>query len=668
MKYLIALVAVAWPSVAGAQPLDDPLPPGAVARLGTARFKHVPGWYVHAAAFSPDGRRIASASRGSAEVIFWDAANGKEQARCTLAAPGLVQTLAFSPDGTVLAVSNYDAIVLLDARTARELRTLGRHQSEVRALVFTPDGKTLVSVGREGHVAWWDVESGNLQRTWQPLAPEAEAKARSMEFEYVMAAALAPGGTAVAMQTVWRRKLGEYENEVVVFDLALARRNWSAGGGEFMRLVFSPDGRRLAVSRKERLLELRDSASGQNLAAYVFPVNCPEFDNFHHITFSPDGNTVAVTGSGRQVGLWNLDDTTSMRKLTVHFVEGPWVVLAAAAFSPDSKTLLVGVDSGLELLDVATGRDKLPWPGHREAVGYVAFANGGRSVVTADSDGHMNGPWEVLTWQVSGWKLTRQSHAGSVAKPGEVAVAPDHSVGLDGQFRFINLSTSEVVGKLDRMLDLPRGFRTWFSPSGRLFVFPGNEDFSLFAVPSGKLLCKLPVHACAAATISADDRFFALCTWDASALHVYDIATAKLLKELKMPTPPLTLVASPNHRSVLALSADNRLLAAWSYVDNAIHVWDLDSCKKVQRLHGGAGQDRNVAVSMAWSPDGRTLAVGGLGDRCQVQLWELLSGRVRRELHGHTGAVTALAFSPDGRLLASGSEDTTVLVWNVWGK
>jgi WD40 repeat protein len=67
---------------------------------------------------------------------------------------------------------------------------------------------------------------------------------------------------------------------------------------------------------------------------------------------------------------------------------------------------------------------------------------------------------------------------------------------------------------------------------------------------------------------------------------------------------------------------------------------------------------------LTWSPDSNTLAVGGLDN--SVRLWDVASGRVRREFRGDQASATCLAFSPDGRLLASGSQDTTLLIWKVF--
>ena len=93
-----------------------------------------------------------------------------------------------------------------------------------------------------------------------------------------------------------------------------------------------------------------------------------------------------------------------------------------------------------------------------------------------------------------------------------------------------------------------------------------------------------------------------------------------------------------------------------------IYLWDVDTGD----LRHTFTEDTDRAVSMAFSPDGQTLATWSFDKT--IRLWDVGSGDLLRTLRGHTGRVDSISFSPDGQTLASGSSDGTVLLWNLTTK
>src|SRR5262245_16742081 len=164
----------------------DPLPEGAIARLGTLRWRHHDD--IFCLALSPDERIVASAGTYSWATLdhavrLWDIQTGKQQ-RDLLGSGADSASLAFSPDGKTLASGGGHgqvAVRLWDVATGKELRLLGNRQHQIlngnncrtQAVVFSPDCKLLASCGQDGTARLWDLTIGKELRRWSAAAPAA---------------------------------------------------------------------------------------------------------------------------------------------------------------------------------------------------------------------------------------------------------------------------------------------------------------------------------------------------------------------------------------------------------------------------------------------------------------------------------------------------------------
>jgi RNA polymerase sigma factor (sigma-70 family) len=686
--------------------LDDPLPEGAVARLGTSRLRTA---RYHR--FTPDGRQIV-VGRADGDLQAFDVPYGKPRARFRAAdVPG---------------------------RTDIVGSTLG----------FSPDGKYLAAVCWEGRCGIWEVATGRLVRWLE-----------SGNFFSIVECDFSPDGKLLAAGSGTPDNRTDEKITVAVYEVASGKRLFATSGSNS---VFAPDGRSLVVwngynnprGRARRVAV----PVGQELGAIAYEERYPDFTprsdgvwffevaadhavrvwdvasgKVKHTFRGPAGGEREVVyvrhargrreliavGTGPASGIWCWDLDTGKELWKVR--------LDAPAYFPklsaDGATLSAGDAAGnVRVWDAATGKERARF--RPRAIGHDAHDAGlsadGKTVVTASGGDFSHA---LAFWDAATGKLLTDlpGHPSGITA---AAFAPDgtrlYTVGKDRTLRTWDPATGR---ELAHVAAEPAAYLA-ASPDGKALYAAAADGGPVRVLDprTGKVLRQFPAFAksMVGMALTADGRRLVAAGRDAEAgpslVRFLDPATGTKLAEFSAgentveqlavrpdggaaatthPGRQVTLrdaggkvllrqsghggrqpawtkkEVTPHLVGSVGLSPDGRWLA-YSDQEQGVAVVDLRTGREAGRARpdvyyqDSAARDevRNV---LAFAPDGKTLAWSGVESTAEVFLIEVRTRQVRRRLPGDSQPVQHLLFSPDGSKLLSAGPDGSALVWDVFG-
>jgi RNA polymerase sigma factor (sigma-70 family) len=639
----------------------DPLPPAALMRLGTVRYR----FPERAVAFLADGKTVVSAQAGHT-LPLWNARTGRLVREIDTGRLAVGLYVAFSRGARRVAVSGpladaagvRAAIVVFDTASGKALRTFDRAPLEgVNALALTPGGKLLLSLGRDGMLRVEEVETGR------------ELRRQKFPGDVMAAIDLSPDGRALALASgpntrrlfVWNWQTDEQPREI------------GDKGRRACAVVFAPDGKRLAhCSDADATVNIRDVASGRLLHRLELPDHAP-YRHFH-LAFAPDGKVLAASGLFREglrgdVHLWDAVTGKFLRRLDLGY--------GGLAFSPDggrggvTPPLLA---AGSRVWDLAAGRElSANDEAHRGAVERVVTA--GKDVVaTAASDN------TVRVWDAATGKQRRRLAPGGWLRA--IALSPDgrwlvSSSLLEDAVCLWDVTTGQQIYRLRGHGRAGVQRAVAFTPDGKVLLSWGTDmHLRQWDVRTGKAVrdhalrpsgVKLPGEDARAREL--EERMLNLgggrFTPDGKHLvllagghyFVFDCDTGKELRKFPGEVPGFWTAG-------LAVSPDGRLLVAsarQAALGHAVTCWDLRTGRRRHQL----ALPEEEAGPVAFSPDGRRFAVAPARPGAPIRIVEVLSGREAYRIKGFRGVVRSLAFLPDGRRLVSGMDDSSALVWDL---
>ena len=691
MKYLSILILTILISIFASTAIaqdnrrdcfGDPLPRGAVARLGSMRYR-LPNNRTQAMVFLSDHKTLATIGLGQ-RLLFWDVATGRPSR--AIAVPKF-STAKFSANGKWLALqlSRKEPHIALMALATGKVKY--RIEQPFSWWEISANGERIVGVNKKQMVFVWNRQTQKMRAVTRWKNETTEVHALSSDGKLLLWSTLFEPLHVLNLQT------GKDHCEPF--------QPYQAQG----RMVFSSDNKRIALRGYNSYVEIWDTKMGTKIRDVDKRIAVTKEgktylpDYVEALQFSPDGQHIAGTINGYTVRVWDCTNGKHRDFVSAKSVSNDGIM--QFCFSQDGNWLAAHhmYSNLLHIWNVKTGKHVAVPSGHRGEIHRLAFLNGKNQIATHRENGTVR-IWQAMTGiPLRTIALKSKKAEVYLGKSGRMATAQSYPVrGLalfakPANFQITDLTNGKSVatfrgsgGLLESVTLSPDG-KHWLTVNqfGRKDIYDtktGRRVQTLYH----KRGHKSNVQSSGSRVACYSDDGTRIAIYEKGYINIWSTKTGKQINAVKFQTQYriLELRFSPDNLfvlvSVFQLEIAGSRLSDFLLENTATST--LDMTHAIHAVHIGTGQqyfpaDRpqvgkklgkvaglydEVAIPFAVSPRGHMLAVGQ-GDT--IYLVEMITGKKRALVGKHHSRVSALDFSASGQYLAAGYEDSTALIWDV---